>query len=310
MSKSVAMTTTHVLSIDPRTGEPVQDLGLETTVEEVDAVCQRALSAAVPLDRLGPSGRAGLLRAVADALESDREGIVAVADRETALGPVRLNGELTRTTYQLGLFADMLEEGSYLEVVIDHAGDTAMGPRPDLRRMLVPLGPVAVFGAGNFPLAFGAPGGDSAAALAAGCPVVLKAHPSHPATYARVTEVMARAAQAAGAADGTVAVVFGVPAGGALVRHPSIRAVGFTGSLRGGRALYDLAAARPEPIPFYGELGSINPVVVTAAAVAARGAEIAAGAVASYTLGNGQFCTKPGLVFVPAGSAGSRWPRP
>ncbi|MGI8868734.1 MAG: aldehyde dehydrogenase (NADP(+)), partial [Mycobacteriales bacterium] len=245
-----------------------------------------------------------LLRAVADALAADAGPIVALADRETALGSPRLPGELTRTTYQLRLFADALEEGSYLEVTIEHAADTAMGPRPNLRRWLVPVGPVGVFGSSNFPLAFSVPGGDTAAALASGCPVVVKAHPGHPATAQRCFERIREAAANAGAPDGTIGIVHGEAAGAAVVQHPAIRAVGFTGSLRGGRALADLAAGRPDPIPFYAELGSINPLVVTPAAAARRAGEIGTGLAASYTLGVGQFCTKPGLAFVPAGADG------
>jgi acyl-CoA reductase-like NAD-dependent aldehyde dehydrogenase len=160
---------TDVLSIDPRTGETIQVVARETAPTEVGQRCAAALAAAPALDRLGRTGRAGLLDTLADALEARRDEIVAVADRETALGATRLDGELTRTCHQLRLFAEVVREGSYLEAAIDHAGDTPMGPRPDLRRMLVPLGPVAVFGASNFPLAFSVPGGDTASALAAGC---------------------------------------------------------------------------------------------------------------------------------------------
>jgi NADP-dependent aldehyde dehydrogenase len=289
-----------VSSIDPRTGEAVETVAEETTAAGVDTACQAALAAFPALEAMGRSGRADLLRALADALEGDRETIVALADRETALGTTRLNGELTRTTFQLRLFADVLTDGGYLEATIDHAGDTGMGPRPDLRRMLVPIGPVGVFGASNFPLAFSVPGGDTASALAAGCPVVIKAHPAHPATSQRVFERLLDGVRQAGAPEGTVALVHGQEAGAALVAHPAIRAVGFTGSLRGGRALFDIASARPDPIPFYGELGSLNPLVVTPAAAAERGVEIAQGYVGSVTMGVGQFCTKPGLAFVPA----------
>src|SRR4051794_35457943 len=187
--------TREVVSINPRTGETVEVVAPETTPEEVDALCEAALAAAPALDALGRSGRAALLRSLANALEARRDDVVAVADRETALGPTRLNGELTRTCYQLRLFADVLDEGSYLEATIDPAGDTPMGPRPDLRRMLVPIGPVAVFGASNFPLAFSVPGGDTASALAAGCPVVVKAHGSHPATSQLVFDILAAAAE-------------------------------------------------------------------------------------------------------------------
>ncbi|HEY1573599.1 MAG TPA: aldehyde dehydrogenase (NADP(+)) [Pseudonocardiaceae bacterium] len=292
---------TAVTSTDPRSGTVVATVADETTLTQVDELCRAAADAAPALEALGRRGRAALLRNLADGLTADRETLVRLADRETGLGPTRLNGELTRTCYQFRLFAEALDEGSYVEAIIDHAGDTPMGPRPDLRRMLVPIGPVAVFGASNFPFAFSVPGGDTAAALAAGCPVVLKAHPSHPATAQRCFEVMRDIAPA-----GVLGLVHGQDAGAELVRHPAIRAVGFTGSLGAGRALADLAAARPEPIPFYGELSSINPVIVTPAAAAERAEAIGAGLAGSATLGAGQFCTKPGLAFVPAGEAGDR----
>lgn len=293
-----------VVSIDPRTGQAVEDVAQETTTEEVDRLCTTALAAAPGLEALGRSGRAALLRTLADALEERREDVVAVADRETALGPVRLNGELTRTCYQLRLFAEVLDEGSYIEAAIDHAGDTPMGPRPDLRRMLVPIGPVAVFGASNFPLAFSVPGGDTASAIAAGCPVIVKAHGSHPATSQLVFEILATAAGKAGAPEGTLGLVHGLQAGADLVAQPAVRAVGFTGSVNGGRALLQIIEQRPDPVPFFGELSSLNPVIVTPRSAAERGPAIGAELVGSFTLGGGQFCTKPGLVFVPAGSAG------
>lgn len=295
---------TDVLSIDPRTGETVEVVAQETTPQEVARLCEAALAAAPALDALGRTGRAALLRALADALEARRADVVAVADRETALGETRLGGELTRTNYQLRLFAEVLEDGGYLEAAIDHAGDTPMGPRPDLRRMLVPLGPVAVFGASNFPLAFSVPGGDTASALAAGCPVVVKAHGSHPATSQLVFEVLERAAREAGAPAGTLGLVHGLQAGADLVAHPAIRAVGFTGSVNGGKALLEIIERRPEPVPFFGELGSLNPVVVTPEAAGERAERIGRELVGSFTMGAGQFCTKPGLVFVPVGEDG------
>ena len=297
---------TDVVSIDPRTGEVVEVVAPETTTEEVDRLCTAALAAAPGLDALGRAGRAALLRALADALETRRDDVVAVADRETALGPTRLNGELTRTCYQLRLFAEVIEEGSYLEATIDSAGNTPMGPRPDLRRMLVPIGPVAVFGSSNFPLAFSVPGGDTASALAAGCPVVIKAHSSHPATSRLAFDVLAAAARQAGAPDGTLGIVYGQQAGADLVAHPAIRAVGFTGSVGGGQALLQIIDQRPDPIPFFGELSSLNPVVVTPQAAAERGETVGRELVGSFTLGAGQFCTKPGLAFVPAGPDGDR----
>jgi NADP-dependent aldehyde dehydrogenase len=295
---------TDIVSIDPRTGSIAQVVGSTTTNQQVDALCAAAAAAAPALQRLGRAGRAALLRAMADALEARGEDIVAVADRETGIGPTRLGGELKRTCYQLRLFAEVLDDGGYLEATIDHAGDTPMGPRPDLRRMLVPIGPVAVFGSSNFPLAFSVPGGDTASALAAGSPVILKAHSSHPATSALCFELLLQGARAARAPEGTVGIVYGQQAGSALVAHPAIKAVGFTGSLGGGGALMKIIAERAEPIPFYGELSSLNPVVVTEAAAAERGGAIGAGLVGSFTVAAGQLCTKPGLVFLPNNAAG------
>jgi NADP-dependent aldehyde dehydrogenase len=268
---------------------------------DVGLLSDAAAAAASAFEALGRERRATILDELASALEADRAGIVEIADAETRLGATRLNGELTRTCYQLGLFAEVLREGSYVEATIDTPADTPMGPRPDLRRILVPLGPVGVFGASNFPLAFSVPGGDTASALAAGCPVLVKAHPSHPETSRRTFEVMRDMLP-----TGVLALVEGYEAGVELVQHPAVKAVGFTGSTAGGRALSDLAASRAEPIPFYGEMGSLNPLVVTPGAAAARPAEIAAGYVGSMTLGTGQFCTKPGLMFAPTGSEGLR----
>jgi NADP-dependent aldehyde dehydrogenase len=295
---------TDVPSIDPRTGDAVEIVAAEATAEQVDQLCLAALAAAGPLEGLGRDGRAALLGTLADALDAARNRVVAVADRETGLGTTRLDSELTRSCYQLRLFADVLRDGGYLEATIDHAGDSPMGPRPDLRRMLVPIGPVAVFGASNFPLAFSVPGGDTAAALAAGCPVVAKAHGSHPATSQLCFDILTAAAHKAGAPDGTLGIVHGQRAGADLVAHPAVRAVGFTGSTTGARALLDIIEQRPDPIPFFGELSSINPVVVTPAAAAERAARIGAELVDSFTRCAGQFCTKPGLAFIPTGADG------
>jgi NADP-dependent aldehyde dehydrogenase len=273
---------------------------------EVDEIARAAGTAAAALEGLGRHNRATVLDGVADALEDARAAIVATADRETSLGEGRLSQELTRTCFQLRLFGDVLREGSYLEATIDLPAATPMGPRPDLRRMLVPLGPVAVFGASNFPLAFSVPGGDTASALAAGCPVVVKAHPAHPETSRLCWSTMQDAVVAHGLPVGTLGLVEGVRAGTALVGHPAITAVGFTGSAAGGRALQDIAAARQRPIPFYGELGSVNPLVVTPGAASQRAEEIAQGFVGSMTVGTGQFCTKPGLLFLPSGADGER----
>ncbi|WP_084469710.1 aldehyde dehydrogenase (NADP(+)) [Jiangella gansuensis] len=272
----------------------------------VDQAVRDAAETTAVFEQAGRTGRADALDAIADAFEADREAIVATADRETGLGPTRLNGELTRTTFQLRLFAEVLREGSYVEATIDHAADTPMGPRPDLRRILVPVGVVGIFGASNFPLAFSVPGGDTASALAAGCPVVVKAHPAHPETSRRTFAAMRAGLTKVGLPETILGMVEGLEAGADLVRHPDVRAVGFTGSTRGGRALYDLAAARPEPIPFYGELGSLNPLVVTPGVAASRAEEFASAYVGSVTMGVGQFCTKPGLLFAPEGADGDR----
>ncbi|MFF2371348.1 aldehyde dehydrogenase (NADP(+)) [Agromyces sp. NPDC058110] len=289
---------------DPRTGT-VTDTVLDATApEQTDAVVRAAQAAFDELATRDRGWRAGLLDALADALDADRAALVEVADRETGLGPARLDGEVSRAAFQFRLFAEAVREGGYLEAAIDHGGQTALGPAPEIRRLLVPIGPVAVFGSSNFPFAFSVAGGDTASALAGGNPVVLKAHSSHLETSARSFAVLSAAASAYGAPDGVLGIVYGTGAGGALVSHPLVRAVGFTGSLGGGQALMDLIARRDEPIPFYGELSSLNPLVITPGAAAARGGEIADGLFGSFTLGSGQFCTKPGIAFVPNGADG------
>ena len=292
---------------DPRTGEPVEPTFDEADGPAVDAAVTAAVAAAPTLAALTLVERAALLDTVADALDAEGEALVARADLETALGTVRLTGELARTTGQLRAFADVVREGAQLDVVIDHADSTATPPRPDLRRTMVPVGPVAVFGASNFPLAFGVAGGDTASALAAGCPVVAKAHPANAGTSVLVADAITTAVARLGLPAGTFTLLQGAghEVGTALVTHPDVAAVGFTGSLRGGRALADLAAARHEPIPVFAEMGSHNPVWVTPAALAARGDEIARALAASATLGVGQFCTKPSVVMLPVDDAGA-----
>jgi NADP-dependent aldehyde dehydrogenase len=299
------MSTTPVWSVDARTGARTAQIAAEATAADVDGAVRAAHAAHPALaDR---TLRAAFLRAAADRLEAHGERLIATADAETALGTGRLTGELARTTYQLRAFAAVVAEGAFLDVVIDHADPAAApAPRPDLRRWKVPVGVVAVFAASNFPFAFSVPGGDTASALAAGCAVVVKAHPDHPATSELAAEALREGAEAVGLPADVVRLVHGRQAGVDLVQHPLVSAAGFTGSVAGGRALYDLAAARPNPIPFHGELGSLNPVVVTEAAAAERAEEIGAGLAGSFTLGMGQFCTKPGLVLVPAGEAGDR----
>ena len=275
-----------------------------TSDTELENLLAAAQNAAAPLAALRPAERAGLLDAVADALDAAAGQLIPEAERETRLPEGRLRGELKRTTFQLRLFAEVLRDGGYLDARIDHAdADWPMGaPRPDLRRIRVPVGPVVVFAASNFPFAFSVAGGDTASALAAGSPVLLKAHSGHPALSRLTAEVVTSALGKAGAPEGTFALIAGTAAGAEALRDPRIKAVAFTGSIPGGRALFDIASSRPEPIPFYGELGSNNPVFVTEAAAKERGKEIAEGFIASFTLGAGQFCTKPGTLFVPAGS--------
>ncbi|MFD9075726.1 aldehyde dehydrogenase family protein, partial [Streptomyces lasiicapitis] len=298
------MATAPVWSVDPRTGKQREQVGTEATAADV----HRAVTAAHAVrgalaDR---TVRAAFLRSAAELLDGAKDDLVAEADAETALGTARLTGELARTCYQLRAFADIVDEGAYLDVVIDHPDSAATPPVPDLRRHKVPLGVVAVYAASNFPFAFSVPGGDTASALAAGCPVVVKAHPDHPATSERVAAVLRAAAARHGLPEDVVGLVHGFEAGVELVRHPLVTAAGFTGSVRGGRALFDAAAARPVPIPFHGELGSLNPVVVTEAAAAERAEQIGTGLAGSMTLGVGQFCVKPGLVLAPEGAGGDR----
>lgn len=272
---------------------------MTTSTEELTRLTDAAAAAAPVWRTSSADDRARWLTAIADALDASTDELVAIADRETRLGAARLRGEVARTTGQLRLFAAVVREGSYLELTVDDADPAAAPPRPELRRMLVGVGPVAVFSASNFPFAFSVCGGDTASALAAGNPVIVKAHSGHPELSKRTSAIASAALIAAGAPEGSLSLVEGREAGNALVQHPVIQAAGFTGSLSGGRALFDLAAGRPDPIPFYGELGSVNPVVITAAAASARGAELATGLVGSFTLGAGQFCTKPGVVFIP-----------
>ena len=291
---------TTISTTDPRTALTT-DTGISaTTDEQVAAIATAAAGAFRELRTHPREWRAGLLLALADGLESRREHLVATAQRETGLPEARLNGELTRTVFQLRLFAEAVTEGGYLEAVIDHAGDTPMGPGPDVRRMLVPIGPVAVFGSSNFPFAFSVPGGDTASALAAGNPVVVKAHGSHPLTSQAAFESMNDAAAAYGAPAGTLGIVYGQAGGATLVADPSIAAVGFTGSLSTGRILLDIIEKRERPIPFYGELSSLNPLIVTTGAVDARSEAIAEGLFTSFTASAGQLCTKPGIAFLPA----------
>ncbi|MFM8239757.1 MAG: aldehyde dehydrogenase (NADP(+)), partial [Actinomycetota bacterium] len=271
-----------------------------TRVITVDAACAAAHAAAPAVAASDLTTRAGWLEAMADALDAARDDLVPIAVEESRLGVDRLTGEVGRMTGQLRLMAQVVREGSFLGIVLDKALPDITPPRPDLRRMNVPLGPVAVFSASNFPFAFATIGGDTASALASGCPVVVKPNPGHPRLADAVMAVAQDALAVAGVPAGMLTMVsHELQPGIDLVNDDRIEAVAFTGSPRGGLALARLAADRPRPIPFFGELGSINPIFVTADAARERGAVIAEGWVGSFTLGAGQFCTKPGLLIAP-----------
>lgn len=296
---SAAGTTTFHPS-NPATGERLQPAFTEATTEDIDRAMTMARSAFEQNPRSSAEQTAVLLEAIADEILALGEPLLERAGAESGLPAARLTGERGRTVGQLRMFASLVREGSWVHASIDLAQpDRKPLPKPDLRRMLIPIGPVVVFGASNFPLAFSVAGGDTASAFAAGCPVVVKGHPAHPGTCAMVAGAIQRAVERAGLPAGWFSLVqgAGVEVGLALVRHPAARAVGFTGSLRGGRALFDAAAARPDPIPVYAEMGSTNPVFVLPGALRERSAAIAEGLTGSITMGVGQFCTKPGLVF-------------
>ena len=274
--------------------------------DDVDASVNAAADASTVFGATSGIERAKLLRTIADGLDSAAESLIDRAHQETALPRQRLTGEVARTSGQLRLFAGVLEEGSWVSARIDTADPARTPPKPDVRSMLRPLGPVAIFGASNFPLAFSVAGGDTASALAAGNPVMVKAHPAHPGTSELAGNIIVAALASCGMPAGVFSLLFdsGHAVGSALVQHPGVRAVAFTGSFRGGRALMDLAAKRPDPIPVYAEMGSANPVFVLDGALQEKTAELAAGLHASFTLGGGQFCTKPGLVFAPSSLSG------
>ncbi|TQS71571.1 aldehyde dehydrogenase (NADP(+)) [Rhodobacteraceae bacterium] len=278
------------------------------TVDLVDRAVHAAEDAFWTYGYLPREDRAAFLDAIADEIEARSAQITEIGTQETGLPEARLNGERGRTTSQLRLFASHIRKGDYLDLRHDKAlPDRQPLPRPDLRMMQRPIGPVAVFGASNFPLAFSTAGGDTAAALAAGCPVVVKGHSAHPGTGEIVAEAIAAALKTCGLPEGVFSLIQGGTrdVGTALVQHPLIKAVGFTGSLGGGRALFDLCAQRPEPIPFFGELGSVNPMFLLPEAAQARGAEIGTGWAGSLTMGAGQFCTNPGIAIVLDGPQGN-----
>jgi NADP-dependent aldehyde dehydrogenase len=287
-------------SINPFTGEAQFEPIAESTPAEVDAVVARSVAASSDWAKAAPAERARALRAIADALDEHPTPLAELAHQETALGADRLVGEIARTSFQLRLFAEELETGRLLATEIDEAlpGLPPAG-HPRLVRRYVALGPVAVFGAGNFPFAFGQLGGDTVSALAAGCTVIVKDHPGHPHLAQRLMELARLALTGAGFDADVLQSVRGMAAGSAVVAHPAVHAGAFTGSQKAGRALFDIATSRPQPIPFYGELGSMNPVFITQAALTARRDELASELAASLTMGRGQLCTKPSVIFVP-----------
>jgi len=293
-------------SHDPATGAALEPGFSSATAEDVAEACALAAAAAPGYAASDPESRAVFLEAIASAIEAVGDDLILRAMQESGLPRARLEGERGRTTGQLRLFASVVRQGDWLDATIDPAmPDRAPLPRPDLRRMNLPVGPVAVFGASNFPLAFSVAGGDTASALAAGCPVVVKGHPAHPGTGELVARAIQSAVTQCGMPAGTFSYLPGETnaLGAALVGDPRIKAVGFTGSRGGGLALVRIAAERAEPIPVYAEMSSINPVILMPAALAARGTALAEGFVQSLTMGAGQFCTNPGLVIAVGGEA-------
>ena len=288
---------------NPATGETLPPAYHPASIEEVDQAAQLADWAFPSFSQTDGAHRALFLRQIADNIEALGDTLITRATQETGLPDGRIRSETGRTCSQLRLFADVVDEGSWVDARIDRANPTRTPlPKPDVRSMLRPLGPVVVFGASNFPLAFSVAGGDTASALAAGNPVIAKAHHAHPGTSELVGLAVSQAVRQCELHEGVFSLIYGSgrEVGTALVKHPLIKAGGFTGSRSGGRALFDAASSRPEPIPFYAEMSSVNPVVILPEAVKLRGEQIATGLHASVTLGAGQFCTNPGLVFMLA----------
>ena len=288
-------------AVNPATGESLEPGYAYQGAAEVDAAAKRAKEAFEIFRETGGKARAAFLRRIASEIEDLGDELITRVMAETALPEGRVRSERGRTCGQLRMFADLIDEGSWVDARIDHAEPTrAPQPKPDTRFMLRGIGPVAVFGPANFPLAFSTAGGDTASALAAGCPVVVKAHSSHPGTCALVGAAISKALAACDLPEGIFSQVFGSGAevGAALVSHPDIKAVGFTGSQSAGRSLFNLAASRPAPIPVFAEMSSLNPVLLLPGALDRKMESIAAGLHASVTLGVGQFCTNPGLILM------------
>ena len=286
-------------TFNPLTNKEIDTVFTEASEVEIDQAMELAAKAFDTFKNISGERKSDFLNSIADEIESLGDALIEVYCAESGLPEGRAKGERGRTIFQLRTFADLVKKGDWVEATIDTAvPDRAPLPKPDIRKMLVPIGPIVVFGASNFPLAYSTAGGDTAAALAAGCPVVVKSHPMHAGTGELVASAIIRAAEKTGMPNGVFSNLnsSGIEVGTALVKHPATKGVGFTGSIRGGRALYDLAAARPEPIPVFAEMGSINPVVVLPEALKTKSREWAKIYAGSITLGSGQFCTNPGLV--------------
>jgi alpha-ketoglutaric semialdehyde dehydrogenase len=289
-------------AFNPARGEKLETPFYSASSADVDRAAQLAADAFPVFSQLKPAEKAAFLKRIASEIEANADQIIERAQAESALPVPRLKSETWRTIGQLRLFASVVEDGSWVMARIDHA-DPQRKPlaKPDVRSMWHAIGPVVVFGASNFPLAFSVAGGDTASAFAAGNPVIVKAHPAHPATSELVGRAIRESVRALDLPEGVFSLLFdsGNGIGAALVQHPLVKAAGFTGSTVAGRALMNLAVSRPDPIPFYGEMGSTNPLFILPGALTARGKDIASQLHGSFTLGAGQFCTKPGLVFVP-----------
>jgi NADP-dependent aldehyde dehydrogenase len=290
---------------NPVGGENLLPVYHSASLEEVDQAAKLAHDAFASYSQTTGAERARFLRRIAENIEGLGDELIVRANQETALPELRLRTETARTCNQLRLFADVVEEGSWVDARIDHGDrDRKPLPKPDVRSMFRPIGPVVVFGASNFPLAFSVAGGDTASAFAAGCPVIVKAHPAHPGTSELVGVAISEAVRSCELREGVFSLLYdaGNEVALALVKHSLIRAGGFTGSHAGGRALFDAVCSRPDPIPFYAEMSSVNPLIILPGALRERPDQIAAGLHGSVTLGAGQFCTNPGLILLAEGS--------
>ena len=294
-----------LFATNPTTGQQLQPGFVPATEAEVDSAARLAAEAFEIYRHISGRERAEFLRAIAANIESIADDVIERAGLETALPKGRLQAETARTCAQLRLFAEVAEDGSWVNARIDLSDPNRKpAPKPDIRSMLRPLGPVVVFGASNFPLAFSVAGGDTGSALAGGNPVIVKAHAAHPGTSELVGRAVQQSVRQCGLPEGVFSLLFGSGSqvGTALMKHPLVKAGGFTGSRTAGRILMDVAASRPEPIPFYAEMSSTNPVFILPGALHERAENIAVGLHTSFTLGAGQFCTKPGMAFLPQGS--------